>query len=417
MLKKIIFVSFLILFSSAVYSNKISNNVKEILIEFTQKYKQENPDGYFKPNVAVIKIIEASDDAKKHYVGEAIQSEIESLLQNSTVFSLLDRKNLNKILSEIEFSQTGMVNTERLQAGNIQGVDIFIDGTLSEVGSNFVLQIRAVDANTSKIIFSGKKEMLKSDIIDIADKIAAAYVSPYGIGIEELITPLYFMNNEMTQNEGSFKGLLISILVTYRFTSWLYASAGIEFSAGKLQNQNSMEKNYSINDVKNISRKNEISSKDGIRYEKRRYVQGIVTGAGYVFNITREFNISSGMNFRFFPDYTLEQSYITYYNAADNKSPMTQVTIKSVSGMFTLSPFLKLQYFLTPRLALHTQYEYSIHLGNKSPNSYEIGGYTGNSQRPFEQLYSLNPEIDPTGKKHITDFTGQRIGFGVGLFF
>jgi hypothetical protein len=93
--------------------------------------------------------------------GDAIEAYVREKISLSTVFVLVERANMEAILSEIELGLSGMVDpSNSAKAGELLGAELLVQGSLSESGANLVLSPLVVaptleDRSVRYTVFSG----------------------------------------------------------------------------------------------------------------------------------------------------------------------------------------------------------------------------------------------------------------------
>lgn len=153
-MKKLVFLIFLFSFTNLLFS---------------QELKKEIGEKYEKENIAVFEIVDASAEYSKD-LGKKITALIENSLIRMNRFNIVDRKNLDKYLKEMELQLSGITESQVIEVGKIYGYSKAItgkivsanvvseyndDGTVSLYSSvEMVLQI--VDVETTKILYSSK---------------------------------------------------------------------------------------------------------------------------------------------------------------------------------------------------------------------------------------------------------------------
>jgi curli biogenesis system outer membrane secretion channel CsgG len=98
-------------------------------------------------------------------------------------FTVLERNQMENILKEQGFQQTGCSSEQcAVEMGQLLGVKQIITGSIGKVGSYSILNVRFVDVATGKIIFNESEqikgaieEVLEKSLKNIVDKIRIAY--------------------------------------------------------------------------------------------------------------------------------------------------------------------------------------------------------------------------------------------------
>ena len=107
------------------------------------------------PNVAVLDFDGSKDVFKKEEL-QAITTRFETELMKLGVFQVLERRNMDDILKEQGFQQSGACNTSecQVQIGQLLGVERIINGTVTKVKDVITLNVKMVDVGSGKNLMS-----------------------------------------------------------------------------------------------------------------------------------------------------------------------------------------------------------------------------------------------------------------------
>lgn len=102
-----------------------------------------------KPTVAIMDFTGSFRQFTKDDLS-AITSRFETELMKTGQFQVLERRNIDAILQEQGFQQTGACNTSecQVQVGQLLGVESFIAGEVSQVGKVISLNLKMVDVGS-----------------------------------------------------------------------------------------------------------------------------------------------------------------------------------------------------------------------------------------------------------------------------
>ncbi len=86
-------------------------------------------------------------------LAESLQEHLESNLLKFDHYEILSRNDIDLILKENRFQQTGICTEEEclIEAGHILGVEKIITGTISMVGTTYNVVLKLIDVNTAKL--------------------------------------------------------------------------------------------------------------------------------------------------------------------------------------------------------------------------------------------------------------------------
>lgn len=402
----------LLLIPAATAYGDITDDVEKLAKEFSIDFKNKNPDIVFKPNLGLIPFENNSPEARKYNIGEAVTQILESSFARSLIFNIIDEGTRKKALEEMNFALSGLADADRVEIGMLEGIDYFVYGSVTQIGESFTIGMRAVEVNTGRVIFTREISVPKYDIIDYSEKLSAAYVSPYGLGLEFHITPFYYLTGKMSDIEGQIvEGWPMGVTINYRISrNWL-TWLGFEGTTGAFR----LEKSYEPTTYQKAEIENMDTSDDPfpqqIAYLKERTYVAAIFGAGYVLNVNRNFNITLGGDVKLGMSFL--QQFYKYADEPDGIEVDHEITSQDMT-LLIFSPALKLQYFITPRVALNLGYSYGYQLQQPEDMAYF---YASTTAEKFPSLHDLDPHMDPKGDPHVTDFSGHRLIAGFGFYF
>jgi hypothetical protein len=91
----------------------------------------------------------------------SIQEQLESDMINYGRYNYVSRADMDAIMLEMKFSQTGMSESEEglLKAGNMLGVDKIITGTISRVGRTYNVVLKLIEVKSARIEASSSRKI------------------------------------------------------------------------------------------------------------------------------------------------------------------------------------------------------------------------------------------------------------------
>ncbi|HSQ41124.1 MAG TPA: CsgG/HfaB family protein [Fibrobacteraceae bacterium] len=122
--------------------------------------RTQGPTSRRKPNVAILEFTGSYKVFSREEI-QSITNRFETELMKTDSFVVLERRNMDAILQEQGFQQTGACNSAecQVQVGQLLGVDRILTGEVSKVGDIISLNIKMVDVE--------KGNNLLSHVIDI----------------------------------------------------------------------------------------------------------------------------------------------------------------------------------------------------------------------------------------------------------
>ncbi|MBI4977247.1 MAG: hypothetical protein HZC28_07175 [Spirochaetes bacterium] len=119
-------------------------------------------------------------------------------LVNAKYFVVLDRNNMDKILKEQEFQQTGCTEAScAVQIGKLLSMQYMVVGKLSRIQNMFVLTVSLLNVETSAVYISQKAEFVsmvnaESAVSDLVDKIVFSFKGREGMTMSNPWVPVLY---------------------------------------------------------------------------------------------------------------------------------------------------------------------------------------------------------------------------------
>ncbi|MFP4567220.1 MAG: hypothetical protein ACLFNX_12025 [Spirochaetaceae bacterium] len=413
----------MMLWVGGLEAQELEEAVRMLVTEFSEEFRRENPDLVLQPNIAILPVSNESPDATRHFLGEAVTRLVEQEFDRSLVFSVVDRTRREEAIEELTFALSGFVEEESIEPGRMEGVEYFADGAVTAVADDFIITLRAIAVESSEVIFVGEERVTKDAVIESAERIGRGYVSAYGIGFETSVVPLYYMNNAMSDIEGQPTGVakLMVFTLTYRPTRRLAVWTGFETPLGAFRMSKTdinANRSYDSADVENFDDTSLASNESSVSYQKERDFFGIILGAGYVWHLSRDFNVTLGGSLHAYPaDVRIHQEYFGVVDGTNSDGKSANMVTEYTGSFFLYSVRVKGEYFFNPRLTAHAGYEFLMQQTNyeDSVTFYQDVQYENDAR--IDELYELDPSRDPDGRAHVNELSGHRLFFGLGLYF
>jgi TolB-like protein len=117
----------------------------------TSNEASNNTPDASKRNVAVLDFEGSLKDFTREEL-MAITNRFETEMMKAGVYQVLERRNMDYILQEQGFQQTGACNTSECQVeiGQLLGVELIVNGSVSKVGDVISLNLKMVDVGSGK---------------------------------------------------------------------------------------------------------------------------------------------------------------------------------------------------------------------------------------------------------------------------
>lgn len=137
-------------------------SIVEELIPLANKLIQENPNGE-KYSYAFMPL---TTDYKNTLVDNYITDALSEAMFNTGKIKIIERSNLEALLTEQKFQASGLVNeTTAKSIGMIVGANFVCYGTLKDLGNSFSVTARVVDVETGEIVAMSRIDVTKDDYL------------------------------------------------------------------------------------------------------------------------------------------------------------------------------------------------------------------------------------------------------------
>ncbi len=179
-LTSVLFFSFSTL---AAQNIKIRKEISQSVLKLAADYKA-GKDLLSRKNVAIAEFKELTPTVKKNSLGETVRGLVATEISRSTVFALVERNDLEKIVKEQQLQMTGLTDpTSASKIGLIMNADLILTGTVSELGGSIQLVLNLIDVETGAVL-TDTVSFKKEDAVETAQAVLnMAYVQEMGVGI------------------------------------------------------------------------------------------------------------------------------------------------------------------------------------------------------------------------------------------
>lgn len=143
-------------------SAKLTSLADSLIKGYLDKFGQ-------KKNVIAIFPLNCDSKLEKQRIGFAVSEIMSHRFVASKVFTVVERGELSKLLTEQKLQASGAVESETaVKLGKILGAGVILVGNVQKVGGKYQVNARLVNAETSAVLSSGYEELSSSDFEDDA---------------------------------------------------------------------------------------------------------------------------------------------------------------------------------------------------------------------------------------------------------
>lgn len=143
-----------------------------------------------KPKVAIFPFTNTNKEAKDADYGQAISGMLTTEIINGREFQVVERAQMDKIMSELSFQISGAVDVETARRiGQVFGVDILVFGSVAKFGYLIETDMRLVDTESGQALAaenanSRNESEIRPMVINLARKIEQRYRERFLVNVE-----------------------------------------------------------------------------------------------------------------------------------------------------------------------------------------------------------------------------------------
>jgi len=220
-------------FSCALFASELKKSKSEIvqrLDQLVQEVVAEHarlPDAAGKNVIAVSRFVDKSPAAEKANIGAAVSDVVQDLLMKNKDLIVIENEQVAKLVGEIEKSMTGLVDEQYAKvAGRMVAADLFLLGSVTELGNDFIVSCRLAEVETSRVLVSKQISIPKAYLVPVAEAARLEPKAPLNAGIYSLIVPGWgqFYNGRNVKGAALLSGAVVALgtLVTTRLLAYSY---------------------------------------------------------------------------------------------------------------------------------------------------------------------------------------------------
>ncbi len=203
----------ILLFNTGAFAD-VKAEMRKAAFDISKAYKDKTPDLLMSKNLAILNLTSANEKLQKAGIGQTIAALLANSFSQSTIFKLVDREGLSKILKEQSLASTGAIAEEKaVKMGNLVGAELLLTGDISELGENIVVNLKVTDVETGALVIAKSFNLSRDEVIKEANTfIASTFQSASGINFGLFATYGYSFDKP-----NYFVGI-VGPQVSYKFT-------------------------------------------------------------------------------------------------------------------------------------------------------------------------------------------------------
>lgn len=172
----------------------------------TGAHSAENKAGVKKEEIPRVAVQTLLAKGVSPTVAGAVSDVIKSYIVNTRLFEVVEREQMNKILDEIGFQQTGCTDTAcAVEVGKLLSAQKIVMGDISRMGKSYILTLRMVDVSKGSHEHSSSIRADSDDRLDIAaTKLAKGLTDSYKRTRKGFFSALWYDIKSDTRNETGY---------------------------------------------------------------------------------------------------------------------------------------------------------------------------------------------------------------------
>ncbi len=134
-----------------------------------------------KPNIAVLPFVDANAKAKETEFGRTVSAMLITALRSGTNFSVIERSDLQKLLSEKALDLSGLTQKDSKRVKDLLHVDVILTGDVSLIDGTLQIDARLFDIETSKVVSAlygscPDLKNIRTEVVNLAKRLEQSYL-------------------------------------------------------------------------------------------------------------------------------------------------------------------------------------------------------------------------------------------------
>ncbi|MFW6362060.1 MAG: FlgO family outer membrane protein [Spirochaetota bacterium] len=371
----------------------IHSQVRQASESLTEAYI-EGEGQHFRQNLAILEFKDITTDGSSRNISRAVEDLFSSTFSRSTVFTLVDRRNIKTLLEEQKLQLMGVTDSDdTVELGQIQNAQALLLGTVNLVDDTYLVNVRIVDVESGRMV-AEDLSLDRREMIATKRRLDMEYISAMGVGISILGYDLTFGGNNPSLDFNDFNttvfGRPFGVEYKYRPTTWFMLGLGIETFGGTIKSYDNVQLDSVYTDVP-------VGVDDWEGPDSGPFVLyaegfGLLANAYFVWPATRSFSLFTSLGV----EYLILD--VEGYFHPDVETTLAEKK-KTVGNGFGFDEFGPREWGVAPVFRLRAGFEWFL-----SPRAafslkagYDIGSMEVNLVRQWHLDLPENVEVDLSG--------------------
>lgn len=194
---------------------------------------------HFRQNLSILEFEDISGGGNAGGITRGVEDLFSSTFSRSTVFNLVERRNIETLLEEQKLQLMGVTDSDStVDLGQIENAHALLLGTVNLVGNAYMVNVRIVDVETGRMV-SESLMLDRQEMVATKRQMDMEYISAMGVGISILGYDLVFGGNNPSLDFNDFTttifGRPFGVEYKYRPATWFMLGLGIETFGGTIK--------------------------------------------------------------------------------------------------------------------------------------------------------------------------------------
>jgi TolB-like protein len=173
------------------------------------------PGDHREQNFAVVPFENVGEETVERSLGLVVSDLLTTDLARDHRLPLVERSQLNRVMGELALQQSGAIDDKQaVELGKLSGARALVVGRVSDVGTEFIVAARAVDAESGSVLAAEEVKLPKAELVAFSTK-AVVLRSRSGAAFRSVVLPGWGQayNDEPVKGAivgGAFGGLVLA---------------------------------------------------------------------------------------------------------------------------------------------------------------------------------------------------------------
>jgi TolB-like protein len=259
---------------------------------------------HFRQNLSILEFEDITAGGSAGNIARGVEDLFSSTFSRSTVFTLVERRNIKTLLEEQKLQLMGVTSSEgTVDLGQIQNAQALLLGSVNLVGDSYLVHVRIVDVESGQMV-AEDLTLDRQEMLATKRQLDMEYISAMGVGISILGYDLTFGGNNPSLDFNNFNttvfGRPFGVEYKYRPATWFMLGLGIETFGGTIKSYENMNWEYEYTYELDISGDTAISTYSGngpfVMYAEGF---GLLANAYFVWPASRRFSMFTSLGIEY----------------------------------------------------------------------------------------------------------------------